>query len=102
MSERSYHGATSRSLTCVVAAVLDSTDAELKVETLCCKTYFCFVSTMLTTKEGNISFNDALNTFHLTLYGVRHMVNDHSDSERGNPLPPYGLLFGISSKGYFI
>ena len=29
------------------------------------------------------------------------MVKDHSDSERGNPLPPHGLLFPISSKGYF-
>ena len=29
------------------------------------------------------------------------MVKDHSDSERGNPLPPYGLLFRISSKGSF-
>ena len=53
-------------------------------------------------KEGNVSFNDALNTFYLQLYGVRHMVKDHSDSERGNPLPPHGLLFPISSKGSFI
>ena len=30
------------------------------------------------------------------------MVNDHSDSERSNPLPPHGLLFLISSKGSFI
>ena len=30
------------------------------------------------------------------------MVNDHSDSERGNPLPPHGLLFPISIKGSFI
>ena len=30
------------------------------------------------------------------------MVKDHSDSERGNPLPPYGLPFSINSKGYFI
>ena len=37
-------------------------------------------------------FNDALNTFYLRLYGVRHMVKDHSDSERGNPLPPHRLL----------
>ena len=43
--------------------------------------------------------NDALNTFYLWLYGIRHMVKDHSDSERGNPLPPDGLLFPISSKG---
>ena len=27
-------------------------------------------------------FNDALNTFYLRLYGVRHMVKDHSGSER--------------------
>ena len=30
------------------------------------------------------------------------MVKDHSDSESGNPLPPHGLLFPISSKGSFI
>ena len=53
-------------------------------------------------KEGNVLFNDALNTFYLRLYGVGHMVKDHSDSERGNPLPPHGLLFLINSKGYFI
>ena len=28
-------------------------------------------------KEGNVLFNDALNTFYLRLYGVGHMVNDH-------------------------
>ena len=43
-------------------------------------------------KEGNVLFNDALNTFYLRLYGVRHMVKDHSDSERGNPLPPHRLV----------
>ena len=52
-------------------------------------------------KEGNVLFNDVLNTFYLRLYGIRHMVKDHSDSERGNPLPPHGLLFPISSKGSF-
>ena len=40
--------------------------------------------------------------FNLRLYGVGHMVKDHSDSERGNPLPPHGLLFLINSKGSFI
>ena len=53
-------------------------------------------------KEGNVLFNDALNTFYLRLYGVRHMVKDHSDDEIGNPLPPHRLLFPISSKGSFI
>ena len=52
--------------------------------------------------EGNILFNDGLNTFYLQLYGVGHMVKDHSDNERGNPLQPHGLLFPISSKGSFI
>ena len=51
---------------------------------------------------GNVLFNDALNTFYLRLYGIGHMVKDHTESERGNPLPPHGLLFLISSKGSFI
>ena len=53
-------------------------------------------------KDGIVLFNDALNTFYLRLYGVGHMVNDHSYSERGNPLPPHGVLFSINSKGSFI
>ena len=44
MSERSYHGATSRSPG--------------------------------RKKEGNVLFNDALNTIYLRLYGVGHMVED--------------------------
>ena len=72
-SERSYHGATS-----------------------------CSPLSSVGRKEGNVLFNDALNTFYLRLYGVRHMVKDHSDSEKGNPLPSHGLLFPISSKGSFI
>ena len=27
------------------------------------------------------------------------MVKDHSDSEKGNPLPPHRLLLSINSKG---
>ena len=53
-------------------------------------------------KEGSVLFNDALNTIYLLLYGVGHMVKDHSDSERGNLLLPHGLLFSINSKGSFI
>ena len=52
--------------------------------------------------ERNVLFNDALNTFYLRLYGVRHMVKDHSDSEKGNPLPPHRLLLSINSKVPFI
>ena len=53
-------------------------------------------------RERNVLFNDALNTFDLRLYGVRHMVKAHSDSEKRNPLPPHRLLFPINSKGSFI
>ena len=55
-----------------------------------------------TERERNVLFSDALNTFYLRLYGVRHMVKDHSDSEKGNLLLPHRLIFSISSKEYFI
>ena len=29
-------------------------------------------------KEGNALFNDALNIFYLRLYGIGHMVKEHS------------------------
>ena len=66
---------------------------------------FCPASEIVHIKEGkvgNVLFNDTLNTFYLRLYGIIHMVKDHSESERGNLLPPHGLLFPISSKGSFI
>ena len=43
-------------------------------------------------KEGNVLFNNTLNTFYIQLYSVRHKVKDHSDSKRGNQLPPHRLL----------
>ena len=50
--------------------------------------------------ERNSSLNAAFNTFYLRLYGDRHMVKDHSDSERGNPLLLFrGLLFSMSRSG---
>ena len=30
-------------------------------------------------------------TIHLWLYGVWHMVKDHSDGDIGHPVPPLGL-----------
>ena len=50
-------------------------------------------------KEGNVLFKDAINTFYLRLYGIRHTVKDQSDSKKGNPLSPHGLHFSINSKG---
>ena len=37
-------------------------------------------------KEEPVSFDDALGTFYLLLYVVGHMVEDHSENEKGNPL----------------
>ena len=57
----------------------------------------------LVAQEGSVLFNDALNTiFNLRLYSVEHMVKDHVDSERRNPLLPHGLLFSINSKDSFM
>ena len=49
-------------------------------------------------RERNVLFNDTLNTFYQRLYGVIHMVKDHSDSEKGNPLPPHRLLFRLTAR----
>ena len=49
--------------------------------------------TVFDTGERNVLFNNAFNTFYLRLYGIKHMVKDHSDSEKGNPLPLHRLLF---------
>ena len=37
-------------------------------------------------KEENSLINDVFNTFYLRLFSFVHMIKDHSDSERGNPL----------------
>ena len=71
------------------------------------KNHYCFLLLLLLhhfyclifgfrQRERNVLFNDALNTFYLRLYGVRHMV------KKGNPLPPHRLLLSINSKGSFI
>ena len=44
-------------------------------------------------KEGNVLFNDALNTFYLRLYGIEHMVKDHSDSKRKPAAATWATLF---------
>ena len=78
--------------------------SELHLDRLfsCSRDSFNNPKTYIKRKERNVLFNDALDTFYLRLYGVRHMVKDHSDSEKGNPLPPHSLLFPINSKGSFI
>ena len=49
-------------------------------------------------RERNVLFNDALNTFYLRLYGVRHMVKDHSDSEKGNRCRIIGYSFRLTAR----
>ena len=85
----------------------------------CVFTSLDYSSTMATREEGNVLFNDilntfslqegrkclfndTLNTFYLRLYGVRHMVKYHTYSGGGNPLLPHGLLFPINSKVSFL
>ena len=63
---------------------------------------FSLLSVSLDWWRKEIYYLTTNSTLYLRLYGVRHMVKDHSDSERGNPLPPHRLLFQISSKGSFI
>ena len=48
-------------------------------------------------KEGNVLFNDALNTFYLMVKWCRTYGKGHSDSERGNRCCHMGLLFPINS-----
>ena len=43
-------------------------------KTLVCKYDFWFFKHLQGRKEGNVLFNDALNTFYLWLYDVGHMV----------------------------
>ena len=47
-----------------------------------CMWLYWYMSYEKKRKEGNILFNHALNTFYLRLYGVGHMVNDHSEIVR--------------------
>ena len=49
-------------------------------------------------RERNILFNDTLNTFYLQLYGVRHMVKDHSDSEKGNRCRHIGYAYRLAAR----
>ena len=51
-------------------------------------------------KEGNVLCNDALNTFYLQIYGIRHVVTDHPYRERGNLLPPQGYSFRLTAIFY--
>ena len=84
--------------------IWQSTTHIVREETRCCNMGYSFqlAARVFMRERDNFLFNDALNTFYLQLYGVGHMIKDHSDSERGNALQPHGLLFPISSKGFYM
>ena len=75
---------------------------KLLTTTAALETFSLLVHYYFRERERNVLFNDTLNTFYQRLYGVRHMVKDHSDSEKENPLLPHRLLFPMNSKGSFI
>ena len=54
-------------------------NAEVRINSLKKQVFFIFIIIYFF-----FFFYDALNTFYLRLYGVRHMVKDHSDSEKGS------------------
>ena len=65
--------------------------------------HFIYDKTVNNGKNEIFYFTTHSTHFYLELYGARHMVKNHSDSERENTLLPiHGLLFPISSKGSFI
>ena len=49
-------------------------------------------------RERNVLFNDALNTFYLRLYGIRHMVKDHSDSEKETRCRHIGYSYRLTAR----
>ena len=53
-------------------------------------------------KEGDVLFNDTLNTFYLRLSGIGHMVKDHLDSERRHLCHHYMCYsFRLAAKALF-
>ena len=61
------------------------------------------VTSLMRRKEGRkemfyVLFNDALNIFYLRLYGVRHMVKDHSDSEKKTRCRHIGYSFRLTAR----
>ena len=49
-------------------------------------------------KEGNVLFNDALNTFYLWLYGVGHRVRNHSAREETRCRNYIGYYFLLTAR----
>ena len=52
-------------------------------------------------KEGNVLFNDALNTFYLRLYGVRRMIKDHS-ARKETRCSHMGYSFQLAARFFYM
>ena len=66
-------------------------------------TYGCvFFEVKVREKEREMFYLTTHSTHFIYGYMASDMVKDHSDSEKGNPLPPHRLLLSINSKGSFI
>ena len=48
-------------------------------------------------RKENVLFKDAFNTFYLWLYGIGHMVKDHSDSNRETHCHHMGYSFRLAA-----
>ena len=53
-------------------------------------------------REREMFYLTTHSTHFIYGYMASDMVKDHSDSEKGNPLPPHRLFLSINSKGSFI
>ena len=49
-------------------------------------------------KEGNVLFNNVLNTFYFTIYGVGHMVKYHSAKEETYCCHYMGYSFQLAAR----
>ena len=74
--DNTYHGLCYTSRGALAGTRNSSMGSKLEVRPLAIR----LAQTQCVFKGVNALFNDALNTFYLSLYGVRHiMVKDHSD-----------------------
>ena len=64
--------------------------------------YFITTTTLVVCWRNEMFYLTTHSTHFIYGYMASDMVKDHSDGERGNPLPPRRLLFPINSKGSFI
>ena len=63
---------------------------------------YIYVYVCVCVREREMFYLTTHSTHFIYGYMASDMVKHHSDSEKGNPLPPHRLLLSINSKGSFI